>query len=165
MDELNRKLICMTFLAAIAPKKPLVPASLARQIGAFALVGAMGFCADMAVTLSLTQTLDLSPYWAKPPAIACGLLVTFLLNRRFTFAAQSGCGFRTGFGQFRRYALACATAQSANYLVFCAVLFVLERLFAKLPENLPIIAAAIAGAGLSAGVTFVMAKFYAFRAS
>ena len=119
----------------------------------------------MAVTLSLTQTLDLSPYWAKPPAIACGLLVTFLLNRRFTFAAQSVCGIGNGFGEFRRYALACATAQSLNYLVFCTALFVLERLLSKLPENAPIIAAAIAGAGLSAGVTFAMAKFYAFRAS
>ena len=155
----------MTFLAAIAPKKPLVSPALARQLGAFALVGAMGFCTDMTVTLSLTGMLDLSPYWAKPPAIACGLLVTFLLNRRFTFAAQSGGAFRTGFSQFRRYALACATAQSVNYLVFCTALFVLERLLPLLPENAPIIAAAIAGAGLSAGVTFAMAKFYAFRVS
>ena len=155
----------MTFLATFASKKPLVSPALARQIGAFALVGAMGFCTDMAVTLILTQTLDLSPYWAKPPAIACGLLVTYLLNRRFTFRAQSRCGFTDGFGQFRRYALACASAQSVNYLVFCTALFILERLLPLLPENTPIIAAAIAGAGLSAGVTFAMAKFYAFRIS
>ncbi len=155
----------MAFLAAVAPKKLLFPVALARQIGAFALVGMMGFCADMAVTLTLTRSLDLSPYWAKPPAIACGLMVTFLLNRRFTFRAQSGGGLRCGFSEFRRYALACATAQSINYFVFCTALFALERLLPLLPESVPLIAAAMAGAGLSAGVTFAMAKYYAFRAS
>lgn len=149
---------------AIAPKQPLSP--LARQIGAFIFAGATGFCVDMSVTLLLTQNFDVSPYWAKLPAILCALCVTFLLNRRFTFNGRAG----EGMAEFRRYCLACATAQSTNYVVFSLTLFTLERLIAQwaltgLPETAPIFVAAVAGAGLSAGVTFFMAKFYAFRAS
>jgi hypothetical protein len=70
-------------------------------------------------------------------------------------------------GEFKRYAATCLVAQSTNYLVFSLVFFALERmaLLARvwLPESAPIIAAAVAGSGLSAGVTFMMAKFYAFR--
>jgi len=127
------------------------------------MVGAMGFCVDVSVTLLLTQTFDASPYWAKIPAIICGLLVTFFLNRRFTFCARAG----DGMGEFKRYAATCLAAQSTNYLVFSLVFFALERMIPLtrvwLPESAPIIAAAVVGSGLSAGVTFVMAKFYAFR--
>ena len=155
--------IDMTFVGAIIPSKLRMPSPLARQIGVFAMVGAMGFCVDVSVTLLLTQTFDASPYWAKIPAIICGLLVTFFLNRRFTFCARAG----DGMGEFKRYAATCLAAQSTNYLVFSLVFFALERMIPLtrvwLPESAPIIAAAVVGSGLSAGVTFVMAKFYAFR--
>lgn len=153
----------MTHVWAVTPGKLRLSAPLSRQIGAFALVGATGFCVDMSVTLLLTQSFDVSPYWAKLPAILCGLVVTFVLNRRFTFRGRAG----QGMAEFWRYCFACATAQATNYLVFSGTLFALERLIAhqgaSLPEAAPIVAAAVAGAGLSAGVTFFMAKFYAFR--
>jgi putative flippase GtrA len=153
----------MPLVGAIMPSKLRIPSPLTRQIGVFAMVGAMGFWVDVSVTLLLTQTLDASPYWAKIPAIICGLLVTFFLNRRFTFCARAG----DGMGEFKRYAATCLAAQSTNYLVFSLVFFALERmaLLARvwLPESAPIIVAAVAGSGLSAGVTFMMAKFYAFR--
>lgn len=152
----------MNRVGAITPSKLRIPAPLARQIGVFAMVGATGFCVDTAVVLLLSQAFDASPYLAKLPAIMCGLFVTFLLNRRFTFRARAG----DGAGQLKRYAATCVVAQSTNYLVFSAVLFAVERLIplsqASLPESAGIIVAAVAASGLSAGVTFVMAKYYAF---
>lgn len=155
--------IYMTLVGAVMPSKFRMPSPLARQIGAFAMVGATGFCVDVSVMLLLTQVFDASPYLAKLPAIVCGLLVTFFLNRRFTFRVRPG----DGMGEFKRYAATCVAAQSTNYLAFSAVLFAVERLvplpWGSLPASVPIIAAAITGSGLSAGVTFVLAKFYAFR--
>lgn len=46
--------IDMTFVGAIMPSKLRMPSPLARQIGVFAMVGAMGFCVDVSVTLLLT---------------------------------------------------------------------------------------------------------------
>jgi putative flippase GtrA len=147
----------MTFPQAL--RGPPAPGALARQVGSFALVGGLGFAVDLAVTLALTQGADLAPVAAKPGGILCGLLITFLLNRRFTFRARRPDVAR----QFRRYALACAAAQGTNYATFSLVVWTLAAAAPDLSTAASVTAAAVAGSGLSAGVTFTLAKFYAFR--
>ena len=72
-----------------ALRMPPARSALARQLGSFALVGGLGFAVDLAATLALTQGAGLPAMTAKPGGIFCGLFVTFLLNRRFTFRSRS----------------------------------------------------------------------------
>ena len=147
----------MTFSQAMST--PPARSALARQLSAFVLVGGLGFAVDLAVTLALTKGAGLSPVAAKPGGILWGLLVTFLLNRRFTFRARRPDALR----EFRRYALACAAAQGTNYATFSLVVWALSMAAPGLSTTASVTAAAVAGSGLSAGVTFTLAKFYAFR--
>jgi len=138
---------------------PPARSALARQLGSFALVGGLGFAVDLAATLALTQGAGLPAMTAKPGGIFCGLFVTFLLNRRFTFRSRSPAVLR----EFRRYALACGAAQATNYAAFSLAFWILATLGPDLPQAAGVVVASIFGSGLSAGVTFTLAKLYAFR--
>ena len=133
--------------------------ALARQLGSFAMVGWLGFAVDLAATLLLAQGAGLAPVLAKPGGIFCGLLVTFTLNRRFTFRSRGPRLMR----EFRRYALTCAAAQGVNFVAFSACHWTLEALAPGLSDPLAIVASSVFGSGLSACVTFTLAKLYAFR--
>jgi putative flippase GtrA len=131
---------------------------LVRQIPTFLIVGALGFCVDVGLTVALANGLGLSPYLARPPAVVVATMATFLLNRAFTFRAIRG-DWR---GELARYLVVVASGQALNYAVYATALalFALTGLSAT-PTT---IAAAVAcGSGAAMFLTFAGFRFFAFR--
>jgi putative flippase GtrA len=58
-----------------------------RALASFAVVGGIGFVIDFLVLTGLLLC-GIGPLLARVPAVATALVVTWLLNRRFTFQAK-----------------------------------------------------------------------------
>jgi putative flippase GtrA len=56
----------------------------------FALVGVLNTFVDVALFTTLSAALGLVPAWANIPSYGAGVLVSFLLNRRWTFRKRGG---------------------------------------------------------------------------
>ncbi len=136
--------------------------ALLRQVGAFLVVGALGFVVDLSITLMLTQVIGVSALLAKPAGVGVAFLVTFAMNRRFTFGAMVRARDATPLRDMGKYFVSCATAQSLNYLVYCCVLLLAPRLGLPAQGAFMIVGASVLGAGVAANVTFFMARHYAF---
>jgi putative flippase GtrA len=130
---------------------------LARQISAFTIIGALGFCVDAGLTVLIASGLGVSPFLARPPAVAAATIATFLLNRGFTFGGRGH--WRTEFG---RYIVVAASGQALNYAVYAAALMTAAALgFERSPA---LIALSVAcGAGSAMFLTFAGFRFFAFR--
>lgn len=90
----------------------------------FAVVGGTGFVTDAAVLTALHNGLGLDPYSARVVAIIVATIVTWRLNRAFTFGAS-----RHGQGhEALRYGLVAAFASSVNWLVYAACIYFLGLL-------------------------------------
>lgn len=89
----------------------------ARRIGRFLLVGGTGFLVDAGLT-ELLVAAGLHPLAARAAAFALAVLVTYGLNRRFTFAAARPARAAEG----GRYLAVNLAAMGVNYAVFAAVL-------------------------------------------
>ena len=120
---------------------------------AFLLVGGLGFLVDLGLTLALAPVLG--AFAARPPAIAIAVLATFALNRSLTFRAGGG---RVR-AQLPRYLAACAASQALNYAVYSVVLAL-----AGTRPPVMVALAAVAGSAAAAGLTFLLAKKWAFAA-
>jgi putative flippase GtrA len=131
---------------------------LVRQVPTFLIVGALGFCVDVGLTVALADGLGLSPYVARPPAVIVATMATFLLNRAFTFRAIGGDWRR----ELARYLVVVASGQALNYAVYAAALAFFA--LAGLPPGPAAIAAAIGcGSGAAMFLTFAGFRFFAFR--
>ncbi len=135
--------------------------ALFRQVRTFLMVGALGFAVDLSITLALTQALGVSPLLAKPTGVGCAFLLTFLMNRRFTFAARGGRPLH----DLCKYFVSCITAQSLNYGVYCCALLIAPSVGLASSGAHAIIGASVLGAGIAANVTFFMARNYAFASA
>lgn len=93
------------------------PVSRARHYGGFALAGMLALTTDGIVLESLTGA-GWHPLVARPFAIAMAMVVSWLVNRRITFAMQS----RPSLREYGRFAAVSWSAQAVNYLVFGAIL-------------------------------------------
>jgi putative flippase GtrA len=60
---------------------------LAKPLTRFALVGVVGFVVDGTILTLLTSLAGWRPWHARIPAFLAAVLVTWLLNRRYTFGA------------------------------------------------------------------------------
>jgi len=132
---------------------------LGRQVPAFALVGALGFVVDSAITYALVRALGVNPLLARFPAFAVATMFNFTLNRRLTFA-----GTRAPIlGAFLRYWLVCGVGLAVNWSFYALALGTAHRLgLPTPPETLPVFVAF--GTGVSMFATFFGFKFFAFRA-
>ncbi|HEY8579090.1 MAG TPA: GtrA family protein [Beijerinckiaceae bacterium] len=126
---------------------------------AFLVVGAIGFAVDLSATLALTQAAGLAPALARAPALGLAVLVTFALNRALTFRCASGDGL---VGSFLRYLVVCAASQGVNYAVYILAL-ALGAAAGAAGAGL-VAGAAAAGSVTAAGVTYLLAKHWAFAA-
>lgn len=79
----------------------------------FLLVGGSGFLVDAGITY-LLNSLGVSPWLARIPAIALAMFYTWSINRHFTYEVKTG---RTA-GEAMRYATVAAAMALLNYLIY-----------------------------------------------
>ncbi|MGB3876278.1 MAG: GtrA family protein [Shinella zoogloeoides] len=104
-----------------------------RRVLAFAVVGGVGFLTDAGVLALLLRATPLGPFSARILAIAAAMLVTFWLNRSFTFG-RSDRGLAV---EGARYGGVGISAALLNYAVYSAILLAFPALW-------PVLAVAIA---------------------
>jgi putative flippase GtrA len=104
-----------------------------RRILLFALVGGAGFLVDAGMLALLLHVSPLGPFSARIVAIAAAMLVTFWLNRTFTFG-RSDRGLAA---EGTRYGGVGVSAALLNYAVYSVILLVF-------PAVWPVLAVAIA---------------------
>ena len=116
----------------------------------FGLVGGLGFVVDAGVLALLVGT-GVDPFLARLASIALAMLVTWRLNRSFTFGASHD-------GQAReagRYVSVAVGVAALNYAIFSALLM-------AVPAMPPVVATAISTA-ICMLVSFAGYGRFAFR--
>jgi putative flippase GtrA len=123
-----------------------------KSLFTFLTVGLLGLATDLAV-LWFVEHLGFDKAVARAVSLSVATLLTWTLNRRFTFAASH----RQPIGELVRYALVALLAQGLNYVVFLEVL----RFRPKLSHSL----AAILGAAVATIFSYAGQRFFTFSAS
>ncbi|MBV8740783.1 MAG: GtrA family protein [Sinobacteraceae bacterium] len=120
----------------------------------FAAVGVIGFLVDAGVLTLLSRGWGMNLYLARCFSFGTASLVTFLLNRRFTF---TGARQQSAVKEYLRY----MTVQSVGSLTNLAVFMVMVGLFPQFATT-PVIPLAF---GSAAGliVNFAGSRFWVFR--
>jgi putative flippase GtrA len=124
-------------------------ALLRGSLGKFAIVGAVGLSFD-ATLFSLLHAQQTPIPLARAISLICATLITWRLNRVFTFRSSNP---RQG-AELTRYAAVAATAQGMNYLSFLAIV--------GLAPDLPPVAALVMGAVCAGGFSFAGQRFFTF---
>lgn len=88
-----------------------------RHYGGFVLAGVLALTTDGLVLEALARA-GWHPLAARPLAIAVAMVVSWLVNRRITFAMPGPPTLR----EYARFAAVSWSAQAVNYLVFGAIL-------------------------------------------
>lgn len=114
----------------------------------FLMVGGLGFVVDLGCT-SLLVWLGISPFYARPPAIAIATLVTWIANRSFTFEVKK----EKTLAEAMRYGATALAAAIANYAMYSLLVW---------QQCPPWLAVAIASV-LQAGASYVGYRKFAFR--
>ncbi len=104
-----------------------------RHYGGFVLAGGTAFVTDVAVFTALHEFFALSALFARLPAIACAMVVSWLLNRWITFAMPTP----PTWGEFADFCAVSWVAQLVNYAVFAVIILLI-------PNLLPIVAITVA---------------------
>jgi putative flippase GtrA len=133
-------------------------AELTRQIPAFLIIGALGFCLDAAITVCLVQGFGVDPLLARPPAFTFVTFVNFTLNRAFTFRAADA----PWLAALGRYVLVCLAGLAVNYAVYAACLGLAG--WCGVAVTPAILTGFVAcGTATATGLTFAGFRRYAFR--
>ena len=85
----------------------------------FGLVGLVGMCVDLTTTAAVLLALDTVPEVAKFVGFCLAVAVTFVLNRRFTFATSPNVQNRSAIAL---YCFGQAVGAVINIVVFSAIL-------------------------------------------
>jgi putative flippase GtrA len=125
----------------------LAPKGLIR----FLVVGVGGLSVDVAVLWLMKDGAGLSHAWARVVSLCVATLVTWALNRHFTFG-ESGGSRRW---ELLRYIAVAAVAQSVNYVTYLAVLEAAPHIDYRL--------AAVIGAVVATGFSYTGQRFFTFR--
>ncbi len=124
------------------------------QILRFGVVGGVGFVIDGAL-LWLLIWADVNPYLARAMSFPVAVVVTWVLNRNWTFRA-SRCASNKG--QFRRYFAVQVTGALSNYLVYSVFITLFTMTGATLFWGFAL------GSFVGAFINFLGARLIAFRA-
>jgi len=119
----------------------------------FALVGVLNTLIDVGLFTTLTAGLGLTPAWANIPSYAAGVLVSFTLNRRWTFGRTGGDAALVA-GEFSRF----LAVNLAGLLLSTA----LVAIFALV---LPPLAAKLVSLPASFAWNFLLSRGFVFRAA
>ena len=125
-----------------------------RQLMLFGVGGVLGFVVDAGIVQALVAGLGWNPYGARLLSFLVAATVTWLFNRRYTFAGQGGGSKRR---QWLRYVIAMAGGFALNYGAYalCVASWALVRQW-------PAIGVA-AGSVAGALVNFLSSKYWIFR--
>ena len=133
--------------------RKLLQSDLMIQILRFGAVGAVGFVVDGGL-LWLFLSFDLSPYLARAMSFPVAVVVTWALNRNWTFAATSQISRN---GQFRRYFGVQVGGNLTNYAVYSAILAAFGT------GSVTVFIAFVVGSFIGSCLNFLGARFFAFR--
>ena len=114
----------------------------------FVVVGGLGFAVDLGCT-TLLIWLGVSPFYARPPAIAVATWFTWLANRTFTFDVKA----EKSAGEAMRYATTALAAAVVNYAIYSLLVW------KHCPPSLAIAIASV----LQACASYVGYRKFAFR--
>jgi putative flippase GtrA len=123
-----------------------------HQLPRFVVAGAVGFGVD-AATLYAALAVGANYYTGRLASFVAAVVVTWLINRRWTFRAA---GARPTASEFMRYLGAMALGGSVNYAVYAAIVATVPPA-AWLP-----LAAVAAGSLAGLGVNFAAARNWVF---
>jgi putative flippase GtrA len=101
------------------------PAARLRHFGGFLLAGGLAFLTDVAILEALTRLAGASPFAARMPAILTAMVVSWLINRRVTFAVEA----RPSLAELVRFAAVSWLAQVVNYATFAGLLILRPALW------------------------------------
>ena len=124
------------------------------QLLRFGAVGGVGFVVDGGL-LWLLIGLDFNPFLARALSFPVAVVVTWALNRNWTFRATRDTSSK---GQFRRYFGVQIVGSLTNYLIYSAVIGFLGA------ASLTIFAGFALGSFVGSLVNFFGARHVAFRA-
>jgi len=80
------------FMAGAKPPSPDKAESSIRTLRNFAMIGALGFITEAIILTALVQAAHWLPWHARIPSFLTAVLMTWLLNRKHTFAGRElGC--------------------------------------------------------------------------
>lgn len=127
---------------------------LIAQMLRFGAVGGVGFVVDGGL-LWLLIGLDFNPFLARALSFPVAVIVTWALNRNWTFRATRDASRK---GQFRRYFGVQIMGSLTNYLVYSAVIGVFGT------SSLTIFAGFALGSFVGSLLNFIGARHLAFRA-
>jgi len=122
-----------------------------RHFAGFLIAGSLAFITDVAVFHILASLLGIPILIARLLSISMAMVVSFLINRRATFAMPGPPRFR----EFLRFAAVGWLSSALNYALFAGVM--LAR-----PETRPLIAIALATA-VSMVVSYLGMRMAVFR--
>lgn len=131
---------------------PALRSELLTQILRFGAVGAVGFIVDGGL-LWLFLSFDLSPYVARALSFPVAVVVTWALNRNWTFRATR----RRNKGQFRRYFGVQVAGNLTNYAIYSLIITVFGTASAT------VFVAFVVGSFIGSCLNFLGARFIAFR--
>ena len=141
---------------------PLKALALAYRVRGFLFAGSLGFVTDAGITFQLMDLAKLSPFQARPLAMFCAIAVTFVLNRRLTFAQSSQGTTR----EFLRYLSVNILGACVNYALYALVLLTLPALAGdRIPQSVTMLAGLICGSGIAMVVNYKGFQHFAFRKS
>lgn len=124
-----------------------------RQVGWFLIVGGTGFLIDAGGLLLLNGALGVHPLVSRIPSFVCAMLVTFMLNRHFTFQAKDLCVKKS----FAKYVSAVGISQGINFLIYTACIYA-HSVFFEMP-----VFALIISSGISMFISFSLSRFWVFK--
>lgn len=126
---------------------------LVTQVLRFGVVGALGFIVDGGL-LWFFVSVGVNPYLARALSFPAAVVVTWAINRNWTFAATRGAAAS---GQFRKYFGVQLVGALTNYAAYSAVLGTFGT-----EDSIIFIGFAI-GSVLGAVLNFLGARYIAFR--
>jgi putative flippase GtrA len=88
----------------------------------FVMVGAVGFVVDAFLLTVLTVKFGLDVLPARAGSFACAVLVTWLLNRTFTFSRQSSQALLSRKKEYFLYLTVQVIGAALNFVVFLALI-------------------------------------------
>lgn len=114
----------------------------------FLLVGGVGYLVDVGLTY-LFMHLVANPYVARVPAVLAAMMVTWAINRTFTYRSAARASWR----QLLRYMTVASAVAALNFLLYSALVYM---------GSPPVLAITFATA-VQAILSFFLYKFLIFN--
>lgn len=131
----------------------MIKSDLVTQILRFGVVGSVGFIVDASL-LWLFMSLGFNPYLGRLMSFPTALIVTWILNHKWTFGATQDSHRK---GHFQRYVAVQLTGMFINYSTYSLVLMTFGT------DDLTVFAALVSGSFVGMFINFCGARYIAFR--